>query len=69
LFILSTSEQAPWVLWCMIAATASRYIIVAGLVFPQSMAKPNPLRFIGAMGTYLAGFGLCFALFIQAINS
>ncbi|MFT5577825.1 MAG: putative membrane protein YecN with MAPEG domain [Paraglaciecola psychrophila] len=68
LFILSLGEQAPWVLWCMVAATASRYLIVAGIVFPQSMAKPNPLRFIGAMGTYLAGFGLCFALFLQAIN-
>jgi len=69
LFILSLSEQSSWVLWCMVAATASRYLIVAGIVLPQSMAKPNPLRFIGAMGTYLAGFGLCFALFMQALNN
>jgi hypothetical protein len=46
-------------------ATASRYLIVAGLIFPPSMAQAHPLRFIGALGTYLTGFGLCIALLLS----
>jgi len=38
-------------------------MIVAGLIFPKTMATPNPMRFIGALGTY--DFGL--ALAIQVI--
>jgi hypothetical protein len=29
------------------------------------MSKPNPLRFAGALGTYVFGLGLCIAIFQQ----
>jgi len=68
IFVLSQSSQPDWVIWCMILVTFFRYLIVAGIIFPKSMAKPNPMRFVGALGTYLTGFALCIAVFLQAID-
>lgn len=48
----------------MIIATASRYVIVYGLVASPTMAKTNPARFIGGMGTYLAGIALSVILLV-----
>ncbi|MGI9293412.1 MAG: hypothetical protein ACR2PS_05465, partial [Pseudomonadales bacterium] len=68
IYILSQQSQATWVLWCMILVTFFRYLFVAGIVFPKTLAKPNSMRFVGALGTYLTGFGLCIALLLQAVN-
>ncbi|EEA02767.1 conserved hypothetical protein [Burkholderia sp. H160] len=46
----------------MVIATLCRYLLVLGLVAYPTMAKPNPLRFVGGLGTYAAGIGLCLAL-------
>lgn len=43
----------------IVAATAYRCVLVIGLIAWPTMAKPNPFRFIGALGTYLAGLALC----------
>jgi hypothetical protein len=32
------------------------------------MAEPNAMRFVGALGTYIFGFGLVAALAIQALS-
>jgi hypothetical protein len=68
IYVLSQTDQPGWVIWCMVLATFFRYLFVMGLLIPKTMAKPNPMRFIGALGTYLSGFGLSAALLIQAIN-
>jgi len=68
IYILSQSPQPAWVMWLMVLVTACRYLIVAGLIFPKSMADPNPMRFVGALGTYVFGFGLVAALVLQAIS-
>ncbi|MFK8049927.1 MAG: MAPEG family protein [Halioglobus sp.] len=68
IYILSQSPQPAWVIWLMALVTACRYLIVAGLIFPKSMADPNPMRFVGALGTYVFGFGLVAALGLQAIS-
>jgi uncharacterized membrane protein YecN with MAPEG domain len=68
IYILAQSQQPGWLIWCMVLATFFRYLFVVGIIVPTSMAKPNPLRFIGALGTYLTGFVLCGALLLQAIN-
>jgi uncharacterized membrane protein YecN with MAPEG domain len=60
---LGALNPAAWVGWVMGAAVASRYLIVAGLL-TGSLDKPNPMRFIGALGTYLTGFALCVALIL-----
>ncbi len=48
----------------IVAATACRCLLVIGLLAWPTMDRPNPLRFIGALGTYLCGAALCVALFI-----
>ncbi len=69
IYILSQFPQSTWVLWCMVLVTFFRYLLVAGIIFPKTLARPNPMRLIGALGTYLAGFGLCIALFLQALSA
>jgi uncharacterized protein len=43
----------------MVAATACRCLLVIGLIAWPTMARPNPFRFVGALGTYLSGIALC----------
>ena len=69
IYILSQSPQPGWVIWCMILITFFRFLFVAGIIFPKSMAQANPMRFLGALGTYLTGFGLCTAVILQALNA
>lgn len=61
MLLLGSRSPATWVLWCMGIATAARYSIAAGMLLSPSLAKPHPLRFLGAVGTYLAGIALCVA--------
>lgn len=68
IFILSLSPQSDWVIWFMVLATAARYLFAAGIVFPKTLAKPNPMRFVGALSTYFFGAGLSVALLIQAVG-
>jgi hypothetical protein len=69
IFILNQSAQSNWVLLCIVLVTFFRYLFVAGIIFPRTLAKPNPMRFIGALGTYVTGLGLCIAVLLQAVNA
>ena len=69
IYIHSLFPLSTWVLWCMILVTFFRYLLVAGIVFPKTLARPNPMRLVGALGTYLTGIGLCVALFLQALGA
>lgn len=69
IFALGQVEQPVWVVWSMILATFFRCLIVAGILIPATMAKPNPMRFVGALGTYITGIVLVIALLIQATNA
>jgi uncharacterized membrane protein YecN with MAPEG domain len=46
----------------IVAATVCRFLLVIGLVAWHSLSRPNPLRFVGALGTYLLGAALCLAM-------
>lgn len=48
----------------IVAATACRFLLVIGLVAWPSLGRPNPARFVGALGTYLCGLALCVALVV-----
>ena len=69
ILILIAGERNPsmWVLWVMGIAVACRYLIAAGILMSSSLDKPHPLRFIGALGTYLSGFALCIAVLLTAM--
>ena len=53
--------SAP-VLGLIVAATVCRCLLVIGLLAWPSLSRPNPARFVGALGTYLTGAALCVAL-------
>ncbi|NJD24052.1 MAG: MAPEG family protein [Betaproteobacteria bacterium] len=55
---LGSRDPSPFVLGLIILATACRILLVLGLVATRSLARPNPMRFIGALGTYLTGAAL-----------
>ena len=63
---LGTHEPQPWVQYTMIAATAARILIVAGILVSAQLDRPQPLRFVGALGTYITGFMLAYALLTRA---
>jgi uncharacterized membrane protein YecN with MAPEG domain len=50
------------VLGLIVTATACRFLLVIGLVAWPRLGRPNPARFIGALGTYLCGAALCLAM-------
>ncbi len=63
MLLVGARDPATWALWVMGIVTASRYLHAAGMIFSPTLAKPHPLRFAGAVGTYLGGMVLCVAAF------
>ncbi|MCI0637036.1 MAG: MAPEG family protein [Actinobacteria bacterium] len=47
-----------WMVWTFVAATLFRYLHAAGMLLSPSLDRPQPLRFVGALGTYVSGFAL-----------
>lgn len=68
-YLLSLNSAESWITWFVMLATICRFLFVAGILIPKTMAKPNPMRFIGAVGTYIFGLGLCVAILQQALNA
>ena len=58
-------QPAPWMLWIFGAATVCRYLHAAGMILCPSLDRPYLLRFVGALGTYLAGLALVAALALR----
>ena len=61
MLFLAIRGPSPWMIWTFAIGTLSRYLHAAGMIFFPSLAKPNPLRFVGALGTYAAGLALVVA--------
>jgi uncharacterized membrane protein YecN with MAPEG domain len=55
-------RPSPTIVGIIVAATICRCLLVIGLLAWPTMARPNPARFVGALGTYLCGTALCVAL-------
>ena len=68
IYILGQSGASGWVEWAMILAVFSRYLFAAGIIIPQTMAQPHPMRFLGSLGTYLSGLALIVALLMKAVG-
>ena len=64
MLILAMREPAQWVLWTMILATVFRYTHAAGMIVMPTLARPNAVRFIGSLGTYVCGILLAGALLV-----
>ena len=64
MLIIGMQGAAPWMLWTMAGITAFRYLHAAGMILPPPLDQVAPLRFIGALGTYLGGLALVVAALI-----
>ena len=53
---------STWIAVTIVIATIARFLLVAGLLWGPSLDKPNPMRFSGALLTYLCGIVLVVGL-------
>jgi uncharacterized protein len=58
---LGAHSPAAWLLWVMIIVTACRYLVAIGILICPTLDRPYPLRFVGALGTYVGGVILSLA--------
>ena len=65
ILLVGARQPSAWMVWTFVAATLFRYLHAAGMIFPATLAAPNPLRFVGALGTYLAGIALVLAALLR----
>jgi uncharacterized protein len=63
---LGTRQPATWLEWVFVIATVSRVLHAAGMIMSPSLAKPQPLRAAGAVGTYIAGIILGIMAIVNA---
>jgi len=72
LLILALGLRLPltpwWVAALMLLAVAARYIHAVGVLTSESIHTPNPLKFIGALGTYITGAVLSIVLVVHAAS-
>ena len=66
IYLLGQRSSAEWVSWVMVGVTASRYLLVMGVLASATLARPNPFRAVGALGTYVGGTVLALALLFAA---
>jgi uncharacterized membrane protein YecN with MAPEG domain len=62
ILVLGLRQPSTWAMAFMIGATASRYLLAAGILLSSTLEQPHPLRFVGALGTYAFGAALCGSL-------
>ncbi|QQD18591.1 MAPEG family protein [Spongiibacter nanhainus] len=66
-YILDQLQPATWELWGIVLVTVFRILAAIGILLPHTMNKPNPIRFVGSLGTYLGGLALSVGLLFRAI--
>jgi uncharacterized membrane protein YecN with MAPEG domain len=65
ILFIGASEPSAWMLVIAVAAVVARYVHAVGIFVAGDMARATPLRLIGAIGTYLCGFGLIAAALVE----
>ena len=64
IYVTALGEPASWVAWAAVIATLCRYLHAIGMIATRTLDALNPLRFVGALGTYGAGLALVVAVFV-----
>ena len=64
MLFIGARNPGTWLVWIFVAATVSRYLHALGMILSKSLDRPDPLRFAGALGTYLTGILLAFAALV-----
>lgn len=58
IYVASLQHPGLWVSSLVVAAVLSRYLHALGMLASSTLATPHPLRFVGALGTYVTGIAL-----------
>ncbi len=66
ILVLGARQPGAWLLGTFVAATVARYLHAAGMILGR-LDRPNPFRFLGALGTYVTGLVLAGGLLVQVI--
>lgn len=66
ILMLGAREPGAFLLGTFVAATAARYLHAAGMILSPTLKRPQPLRFAGALGTYVTGLILVVAMIASA---
>lgn len=64
---LGAHQPAAWLQWMFVVAALSRVLHAAGMILSPTLAKPQPLRAVGAVGTFVAGLVLAVAAMLVAV--
>ena len=64
ILVLGWRGSGPWLQATFIAAVICRYLHAAGMITSTRLDRPNPLRFIGALVTYITGIILAVAVIL-----
>jgi uncharacterized membrane protein YecN with MAPEG domain len=62
---LGAHGVATWIEWVFVIATAARVLHAAGMILSPTLAKPQPLRAIGAVGSAVSGIILSVAAIVS----
>jgi uncharacterized membrane protein YecN with MAPEG domain len=68
IYIAGLHNPPLWILVCMVGVTIARYLLYFGLLLSPTIARPQPLRFIGALLTYILGIVLCSHVLLLAVS-
>jgi len=63
MLLIGAHNPGSWILLVMWIATISRYLHAAGMILSPTLAQPHPLRFAGALSTYVCGLLLSVVAF------
>ncbi len=61
MLVLGGRQPGVWLGWTMVVATACRYLHAAGMLMSRSLDESQPLRLVGALGTFVTGVILAVA--------
>lgn len=62
MLLLAGRAPGPFITGTCIVATVARYVHAAGMILSPTLDRPYPLRFAGALLTYVAGLVLAVAV-------
>ena len=62
---IGTRGPSTWMVLVFLAATLARYLHAIGMLVCPRLDQAHPLRFAGALGTYLCGFLLVLAALLS----
>jgi len=66
MLFIGAHEPGSWMVWTMGLTTAARYVHAVGMLTGPGLDRVNPLRFAGALVTYLGGLGMSISLIRMA---